>query len=168
MFLCSSGSPECLLNVGSASPVMASIHAALVSTSCWRDCVHIAYNAPIPFKCWPESYTMAGHRTNACYNNTLPAIPTIPAQCFEPRWVNVGPPSVTLANIQRDAKQDSIQRWRWPLAKSPNAKIFAMWRKIFDVFSHSGEDKNEMLLQYLSRFRGKNRGKNDCITIVFF
>ena len=58
------------------------------------------------------------------------------------------------------------QRWRWPLATSPNAKIFAMWRKICDVFSHSGEDKNEMLPQYLwilSRFCGKN----DCITIVF-
>ena len=45
-----------------------------------------------------------------------------------------------------------------------------MWRKICDVFSHSGEDKNEMLPQYLwilSRFRSKNRRKNDCITIVF-
>ena len=42
-----------------------------------------------------------------------------------------------------------MQRWRWPLATSPNAKIFSMWRKICDVFSHSGEDKNEMLLQYL-------------------
>ena len=41
------------------------------------------------------------------------------------------------------------QRWRWPLATSPNAKIFAMWRKICDFFSHSGEDKNEMLPQYL-------------------
>ena len=39
------------------------------------------------------------------------------------------------------------QRWRWPLATSPNAKIFPMWRKICDVFSHSGEDKNEMLTQ---------------------
>ena len=56
------------------------------------------------------------------------------------------------------------QRWRWPFATSPNAKIFAMWRKICDVFSHSGEDKNEMIL---SRFRGKSRLKNDCITIVF-
>ena len=46
-----------------------------------------------------------------------------------------------------------------------------MWRKICDLFSHSGEDKNEMLPQYLwilSRFRGKNRGKNDGITIGFF
>ena len=44
---------------------------------------------------------------------------------------------------------DNQQRWRWPLAISPNAKIFAMWRKICDVSSHSGEDKNEMLPQYL-------------------
>ena len=45
-----------------------------------------------------------------------------------------------------------------------------MWRKICGVFSHSGEDKNEMIPHYLwilSRFCGKNRGKNDCITIVF-
>ena len=27
---------QCLLNVGSASPVLGSIHSALVSTSCWR------------------------------------------------------------------------------------------------------------------------------------
>ena len=46
-------------------------------------------------------------------------------------------------------KRTPTQRWRWPLATSPNAKIFAMWRKISDVFSHSGEDKNEMLPQYL-------------------
>ena len=57
------------------------------------------------------------------------------------------------------------QRWRWPLATSPNAKIFAMWRKICDVFSHSGENENEIIL---SRFRGKSRLKNDCITIVFY
>ena len=42
-----------------------------------------------------------------------------------------------------------VQRWRWPLATSPNAKIFAMWGKICDVFSHSGEDKNKMPPQYL-------------------
>ena len=39
-----------------------------------------------------------------------------------------------------------------------------MWRKICNVFSHSGEYKNEMIL---SRFRGKSRLKNDCINIVF-
>ena len=27
---------QCLVNVGPASPVLASIHSALVSTSCWR------------------------------------------------------------------------------------------------------------------------------------
>ena len=27
---------QCLLNVGPASPVLASIHSALVSTSCWQ------------------------------------------------------------------------------------------------------------------------------------
>ena len=41
---------QCLLNVVPASPVLASIHSVLVSTSCWRDCVHIAYTAPMPFK----------------------------------------------------------------------------------------------------------------------
>ena len=32
---------QCLLNVGPASPVLASIHSALVSTSCWRERVHV-------------------------------------------------------------------------------------------------------------------------------
>ena len=41
---------QCLLNVGSALPMLASIHSLLVSTSCWRDCVHIACTAPMPFK----------------------------------------------------------------------------------------------------------------------
>ena len=27
-------------------------------------------------------------------------------------WVNVGPPSVTLANIQRGAKQDTVTQYR--------------------------------------------------------
>ena len=30
--------PQCLLNVGPASPVLAIIHSAPVSTSCWREC----------------------------------------------------------------------------------------------------------------------------------
>ena len=30
-----------LLNVEPASPVLASIHSVLVSTSCWRDCMHM-------------------------------------------------------------------------------------------------------------------------------
>ena len=50
---------QCLLNVGPASTVLASIHSAIVSTSCWRECV------PMPFKCWPMLYTMARQRTNA-------------------------------------------------------------------------------------------------------
>ena len=32
---------QCLLNVGPASPVLASIYSALVSTSCWWKCVYI-------------------------------------------------------------------------------------------------------------------------------
>ena len=32
---------QCLLNDGPVSPVLASIHSALVSTSCWRERVHI-------------------------------------------------------------------------------------------------------------------------------
>ena len=54
---------QCLLNVGPASPVLGSIHSALVSTSCWRY-QHDALNQS---------------------------------------WVNVGPPSVQLAHIQRGA-----------------------------------------------------------------
>ena len=63
------------------------------------------------------------------------------------------------------------QLWHWPLATSPNAKIFAMWRKICDVFGHSGENKNEMLPQYLwifIRFRGKNCEKNTTISLPSF
>ena len=52
-------------------PVLASIHSALVSTSLWWECVHMAYTALMPFKCWPASYTMARHRTNARYTSTL-------------------------------------------------------------------------------------------------
>ena len=32
---------QCLVNAGPASAVLASIHSALVSTSCWRECMHI-------------------------------------------------------------------------------------------------------------------------------
>ena len=63
---------QCLLNVGPASPVLAIIHSVLVSTSCWQKWVHIVYTAPMPFKCWPASYTMAWHRTNVCYTDILP------------------------------------------------------------------------------------------------
>ena len=59
---------QCLLDVRPASPVLASIHSALVSTSCWRS-RHDALNQS---------------------------------------WVNVGPPSVTLAHIQRGAKHDTL------------------------------------------------------------
>ena len=58
---------QCLLNVGPVSPVLASIHSVLVSTSCWR------------------------YRHDALNQS----------------WVNVGLPSVTLAHIQRGAKQDT-------------------------------------------------------------
>ena len=34
--------------------------------------VNIVYNAPMPFKCWPASYTMARHQTNARHADTLP------------------------------------------------------------------------------------------------
>ena len=34
--------------------------------------VHIVYNAPMPFKCWLASYTMARYRINARYADTLP------------------------------------------------------------------------------------------------
>ena len=61
-----------LLNVGPASQVLASIHSALVKSSCWQECVHIVYNAPMPLKCWPASYTMAWHHSNACYTDTMP------------------------------------------------------------------------------------------------
>ena len=77
---------QCLLNVGPASPVLASIHSALVNTSCWRECVHIVYNKPMPFKCWPATYTMARHRTNVRYTNTLlngGLAWQILAQCFK-------------------------------------------------------------------------------------
>ena len=66
-----------LVNVGSASPVLASIHSVLVSISCWRDCVHIAYTAPMPHTCWPASYTMAWHRTNASYTVSTGSTPRI-------------------------------------------------------------------------------------------
>ena len=91
---------QCLLNIGPASLVLASIHSVLVSTSCWRDCLHIAYTAPMQSYCWPASYTIARHRTNARYTDTFPAILTIPAQCFEsmlgycwPTVCDVGPHS---------------------------------------------------------------------------
>ena len=51
--------------------VLASIDSALVSTSLWWECLHMAYTALKPFKCWPASYTMPWHRTNARYTSTL-------------------------------------------------------------------------------------------------
>ena len=33
--------------------------------------LHIVYTAPMPFKCWPASYTMARHLTNLRYTDTL-------------------------------------------------------------------------------------------------
>ena len=63
---------QCMLNVGLVSLVLASIHSALVSTLCLWECVHIVYNVPMLIKCWPASYTMARHRTNAHDTDTLP------------------------------------------------------------------------------------------------
>ena len=34
---------QCPLNVGSASPVLASIHSVLVSTSCWGTCMFVLF-----------------------------------------------------------------------------------------------------------------------------
>ena len=85
-----------------------------LSTSCWRDWVHIAYTAPMPFKCWPASCTIARHWTNARYTDTWPAIQTIPARCFavlHQSWVNVGPPSVTLAHIQHGTKHNTVTQY---------------------------------------------------------
>ena len=60
-----------LLNVGPASPVLASIHSALVRTSCWRY-LHDALNKS---------------------------------------WVIAGPPSVTLAHIQRGTEHNTVTQY---------------------------------------------------------
>ena len=36
---------------------------------------------------------------------------TVQWRCFEPNWVNVGPPSVTLAHIQRGVKHKSVTQY---------------------------------------------------------
>ena len=61
-----------LLNVGPASPVLDSIHLALVSTLSWQKCVYIVYTAPMLFKCWPASYIMSRYRTDVRYIDLLP------------------------------------------------------------------------------------------------
>ena len=99
---------QCLLNVEPASPVLASIHSVLVSTSCWRDYVHIAYTAPMPFKCWPALYTMARYWTNARYSRLYRLCQH---DALNQSWVNDGPPSVMLAHIQRDAKQNTVTQY---------------------------------------------------------
>ena len=43
---------QCLLNVGPVSPVLASIHSALVSTSCWWERVHIRRGALLQTAKW--------------------------------------------------------------------------------------------------------------------
>ena len=68
-------------------------------------------HTPMPFKCWPASYTMARHRTNAHYTDTLPAIPIIDQyNVLNQSWVNVGQPSVMLAHIQRGAKYTTLSQ----------------------------------------------------------
>ena len=60
---------QCILLAESTSRHQPNVWA---STSCWSECLNMVYNAPMAFKCWPELYTMARHRTNARYTNTLP------------------------------------------------------------------------------------------------
>ena len=43
---------QCLLHAGPASPVLASIHSALVSTSCWRERMHIKRSAMLQTAKW--------------------------------------------------------------------------------------------------------------------
>ena len=43
---------QCLLNAGPASPVLASIHSALVSASCWRERVHIQFSLLLQTTKW--------------------------------------------------------------------------------------------------------------------
>ena len=43
----------------------------------------------------------------------------------------------------------SCNEWISADIKCFHPKIFAMWRKICEVFSHSGEGKNEILPKYL-------------------
>ena len=63
---------QCLLNVGPASPVLASINSALISISCWRKCVHIGlvYTDPMRLNVgqrrtqWPDIGLMYATPTN--------------------------------------------------------------------------------------------------------
>ena len=99
------------INIGPASPVLASIQSALVSTSCWQKCVHIVYTAPMPFKCRPASYTMARHGTNVGYTNTLPVVGLCSIDSTSRMlWIKAG---LMLARCL----------WRWPtFSKAPNTK----------------------------------------------
>ena len=98
---------QCMLNVEPASPVLGSIHSAVVSTSCLR----------YQHDSWNQS------------------------------WVNVGPPSVTLAHIQRGAKHDTVintglmlgqRRRRWANISSALSQ-----RLVFDRLKLMGHTDRE-------------------------
>ena len=92
-------SAACLTSVA----VLAGIYSVLNSTSCWQDCVHIAYTAPELFNCWPATHC----RLCRLYQH----------DALNQSWVNVGPPSLTLAHIQHDAKQDTVTQYWAVLAQ---------------------------------------------------
>ena len=91
-------SVKCWASVASAGQYP----SVLVSIQRWRDCVPIAYIAPMLFKCWPASYTMARHRTVTPTHCQLYRL--YQHDALKQSWVNVGLSSLTLARIQCDVK----------------------------------------------------------------
>ena len=58
---------QCLLNVGSASPVLANINSALVSTSCSWERVHIQRGALLQTANWKYMYLLISHECILLY-----------------------------------------------------------------------------------------------------
>ena len=84
-------------------------------------------HTPVRFRC---SYTMARHRTNALYTNTLQAIPSIPAWCFETKlgwcW-----PAVSYAGLHSAWRQkrqcNPILDWCWLSVVDGEPKLAQNW-----------------------------------------
>ena len=92
------------LTAGPPSPALAINHSTLDSAFCWRWCVHRiqADTDPMLVKCW-ASVADAGQYpfSPSQYSNYQHG-------ALNQNWVNVGPPFVTLAHIQRGGKHSTV------------------------------------------------------------
>ena len=106
----------CLLRTAAAGLV-------LLAAYCWPRLQ--ADTHPMSVKCWASVAGVGQYPFCPSQYFILPYLHAggiVQSRCFEPKPVNVGPPPVKLAHIQRCAKQDTVTQY-WAYVGSPSQTV---------------------------------------------